>query len=212
MNASSSGRWVSLPVVDIGGLTSLDERTRADVAATIRAACLDKGFFYLVGHGVDEALISEVFGETQRWFDQPLAEKLALDKARSKANRGYEPLKGQVLEAGMPPDLKEGFYIGAEVAADDPRALAYFNLGPNQWPTDQPGFRPAMEAYFTAMLDVARLLLRGLAISLDLPEDHFAVFAADPVATLRLLHYPPQPANPAPGEKGCGAGFAGWGG
>lgn len=62
-----------------------------------------------------------------------------------------------------------------------------------------------MEAYFTAMLGMARLLLRGLALSLDLPEDHFAAFAADPVATLRLLHYPPQPANPAPSEKGCGA-------
>lgn len=195
----------SLPIVDISGLSSPDPASQAAVAAAIRAACLDKGFFYCVGHGVEPTLTGALFGQARAFFALPLDEKLKADKARSPANRGYEPLRGQVLEPGAPPDLKEGYYIGAEVAEDDPRAGAYINVGPNVWPAGAPRFRPVMERYYETMHGVSLTLLRGLALSLALPEDHFEGFAAGASATLRLLHYPPQPAHPAPGEKGCGA-------
>lgn len=196
----------SLPVIEVGGLSASDPAQRRAVGAMLKAACLDKGFFYVTGHGIPAGLIAAVFDEAKRFFDQPAAAKAAVDKAHSFCNRGYEPLRAQTLEAGAPPDLKESFYIGPELSLDDPRVAARrFNRGPNLWPTDMPGFRPAMQAYFAAMLDLGERLMRGLALSLDLPEDHFATFSHDPLATLRLLHYPPQPANAAPGEKGAGA-------
>lgn len=195
-----------LPIIDVSGLSASRPETRAAVGAALRAACLDKGFFYVTGHGVPQGLITAALAESKAFFDQPMARKQAIDKALSFCNRGYEPLKGQTLEPGAPPDLKEGFYIGPDLPLDDPRVVARrFNRGPNLWPTDLPGFRPTMQAYFAAMLDLGARLMRGIALSLDLPEDHFSVFDRDPLATLRLLHYPPQPANAAPGEKGCGA-------
>lgn len=195
-----------LPIIDATGLSSSRPEDRAAVGAALRAACLDKGFFYVIGHGVPQGLIAAVLAEAKAFFEQPMTRKQAIDKALSFCNRGYEPLKAQTLEPGAPPDLKEGFYIGPDLPLDDPRVAARrFNRGPNQWPADLPGFRPTMQAYFAAMLDLGARLMRGIALSLDLPEDHFAVFDRDPLATLRLLHYPPQPANAAPGEKGCGA-------
>jgi len=196
----------TLPVIDIGGLSSGRPADRAAVARELRAACLDKGFFYIRNHAIPESLVQAVFAEAARFFALPADEKRALDKARSRANRGYEPLEGQTLEAGAPPDLKEGFYVGPEHAADDPRVVAgKFNHGPNQWPVQPPRFRPTMEAYFKEMLALGRRLMGGLALSLDLPEDHFAAFCTEPMGTLRLLHYPPQPVAADPAQKGAGA-------
>ncbi|UTD27721.1 isopenicillin N synthase family oxygenase [Bradyrhizobium sp. WD16] len=196
----------SLPLIDIAGLSSSDPARRRAVGAALREACLDKGFLYVTGHGIPAGLIDAVFAEARQFFALPQAVKAAVDKSRSLCNRGYEPLKAQTLEAGAPPDLKESFYIGADLPLDDPRVAARrFNRGPNLWPADMPTFAPVMRAYFVAMLDLGERLMRGLALSLDLPEDYFGAFSRDPLATLRLLHYPPQPGNPAPGEKGCGA-------
>lgn len=195
-----------LPVIDLSGFGEGDEATDARIAAAIRAACEDKGFFYVVGHGVPADALEAMRAEAEAFFALPEADKLAVSKDRSRCNRGYEPLAAQTLEAGAPPDQKEGYYIGVEVPADDPRVLAgKFNHGPNQWPEGLPGFRPAAERYFALMTAFGTRLMQAMALSLDLPRDWFAGYTTDPMCTLRLLHYPPQRANAAPDEKGCGA-------
>ena len=112
----------SLPVIDISGLTSANAADRQKVGAELRAACVDKGFFYIKNHGVSERLIDDVFEEAAAFFALPAEQKAEVDKARSKANRGYEPLQGQTLEPGTPPDLKEGYYIGPDHKPDDPQS------------------------------------------------------------------------------------------
>ena len=205
MNPASSAPAPGLPLIDIAGLRSEALADRMAVADQLRQACERRGFFYIRNHGIAPALIAETFAASQAFFDQPMADKLAVDKRLSPCNRGYEPLRAQTLERGAPPDLKESFYSGAEVAADDPQVLAgRFNTGPNQWPAQLPAFRPTMERYYAAAHALGATLVRGLALSLQLPETHFDDYLRDASATLRLLHYPPQPGNPAPGEKGCG--------
>ncbi|MFN4271826.1 MAG: isopenicillin N synthase family dioxygenase [Aliihoeflea sp.] len=196
----------TLPVVDVTGLSSSDPEKRRAVGQALRQACLDKGFFYCAGHGIPTGLIDAVFAETRAFFDLPLETKELVAKEKSFCNRGYETLGGQTLQAGAKPDLKEGYYIGLELPEDDPRVMARkFNHGPNQWPQDLPGFRPAMRAYHAAMLDLAERLMRGLALSLDLEENHFDGFVRDPLAILRLLHYPPHPPQAGSDELGAGA-------
>jgi isopenicillin N synthase-like dioxygenase len=196
----------ALPVIDISGLSSPDQKTRQAVGEEIRAACLDLGFMYIVGHGVSADTRDTVFKETAAFFSLPEDRKLALDMENSIGNAGYEPLRAQTLETGSPPDLKEGFYIGEELTLDHPRVRAGgFNLGPNQWPDGAPRFREVMSAYYDEMLVLGELLMRGVALSLRLEENFFEDFCNEPLAGLRLLHYPPQPGNAHPDEKGCGA-------
>jgi len=196
----------TLPIIDISGLSSADMADRKAVGAALRAACLDKGFFYIKNHGVSEDLISDVFSEAAAFFALSPEQKDEVNKARSTCNRGYEPLQGQTLEAGAPPDLKEGYYVGPDHAPDDPRVLAgMFNHGPNQWPAQRPNFKPVMQAYLNELMALSARMMGGIALSLDLPEDYFDGYNRDPMATVRLLHYPPQPAQARPNQKGAGA-------
>ncbi len=191
---------MDLPVFDAAALD------RGDNAAALRAACEGIGFFYLSGAAVSEPLLAAAVAQMHAFFAQPLEQRLAVSLQHSRCNRGYEPLQAQRLEAGAPPDLKEGFYVGNDLAEDHPNVRAgLFNQGPNQWPGGLPAFRPAMQAYFTALTTVTVRLMQAMARSLDLPAHHFDAFCREPMAVLRLLHYPPQPPNPQPGEKGCGA-------
>lgn len=196
----------ALPIIDVSALRVGDADARRAVGREFRRACLDLGFMYVVGHGVDRALRADVLAQSAAFFAISDEKKLAIDMSLSPYNRGYEPLGGQTLEDGAPPDLKEGFYIGEEISLDHARLReGSFNLGPNQWPADLPGFETTMMTYYAEMLALGETLMRGIALSLGLEEDYFADFCRDPLTALKLLHYPPQPANPDPGEKGCGA-------
>jgi isopenicillin N synthase-like dioxygenase len=196
----------ALPIVSLAGMRSANPSDRSAVARAFRAACLDKGFVYIVDHDIPKDLISAVFAQTKRFFSLPLESKRVVDMAHSPYHRGYEPLRGQVLETGTPPDIKEGFYLGNELPETDPRVQAgLFDHGPNQWPSNLPEFRQTLDLYFREMERLCRLTMRALALALELPEDYFEHFCDDAVSNLKLLHYPPQPANAHPEEKGCGA-------
>ena len=201
-----------LPVIDIGSARSRSPEAMAGAAQAVRRACLDTGFFYVANHGVDAATLQAQFDWSRRFFALPAAAKLALDQARSPAKRGYEPPGRQVLDDGSPADLKESYRYGPEPAAEHPYAgRGLPTYGPSQWPDGLPGFRPAALAYARAMAEVGDAVLALLAVSLELPPDFFGAYYRHPMATVRLLRYPPQPTADSGNLLGAGA-HTDWGG
>jgi isopenicillin N synthase-like dioxygenase len=75
--------------------------------------------------------------------------------------------------------------------------------GVNLWP-DVPGWRDTLLAYFDAVWRVGRRLHEGIARDLRLVPGYFEDKLDAPMATLRLLHYPPQPETAARGQIGAG--------
>ncbi len=192
-----------IPIIDIGPLVGRSG-TAADVAAAIGAACRESGFFYVVGHGVAPALVDTVFAMSRDFFAQPLAAKQRAAFSGPSGNRGWIKLGNEALDPGKPHDLKEAFNIGLELAPDDPEVLAGKPFrGVNCWP-DMPGFRAAALAYFDACWSLGRTLHRAFAMDLGLAPDFFEGVFDRPMATLRLLHYPPPPPTMMAGQLGAG--------
>jgi len=120
-----------LPIIDVSGLRSGAVDRRA-VGRELRLACTNTGFFYVTGHGITTGVIDRVFQQSREFFALPMEQKLALSMTQSACRHGYEPLKAQTLEAGAPPDLKEGFLAGEDLAADHPAVRNDpANIGPN---------------------------------------------------------------------------------
>lgn len=195
----------TIPIIDIAPLAADDAAGRARVAAEIGAACRGIGFFYITGHGLPPEMLSGVFDQARRLFAAPPAVLEPVRLGPATGNRGHVPIGGEALDPTKPADLKQAFNIGLELAPDDPELLAgQMFRAPNLWP-DLPGFRDAMLAYFDAVWAVGRRLHTAFAADLGLLEDFFAGKLDRPMATLRLLHYPPRPAEMAEGQLGAGA-------
>jgi isopenicillin N synthase-like dioxygenase len=175
-----------IPVIDIAPL--LDGTGKQAVAREIRWALSNAGFMYVKNHGIAPGFVDQVFDVTRRFFDLPMQAKMDLHVSKSgEALRGYIEPFGENTDPAKTKDLKECFDIGPERTAHQG---PFF--GPNQWPAALPEFQELTYSYHQKMVTLSRQLLQGIAISLDLPEDHFEALMQDPISIQRLLHYPPQ--------------------
>lgn len=189
----------ALPVVDISGLISGDAGARQAVAEALGEAAREVGFLYVTGHGLDPDLTLNLRAQAERFFDQPIARKMAWYIGKSVNHSGYVP-EGEEVFADGKIDRKEAFDLGLdhpEPVAGEPM------LGPNLWPDDE-AFRSAAGAYYDAVAALARRLFGGFALALGLPMDHFEHHLQRPPSQLRLIHYPFD-AHAAPDQQGIGA-------
>lgn len=191
-----------VPVLDISAARTGEPGAVERLAVEIGAAARGIGFFRVVGHGLTAADVAQLFETARGFFRRPAEEKRAISIARSAHNRGYVALGVEALDPKAGADLKEAFNIGLEMAPDDPELVAGVPFrGLNLWPADD-DFRRTMLAYFDFVAALGRFLHRPIARDLDLPEDWFEAKLDRPMATLRLLRYPP--AAEAGGPVGAG--------
>jgi isopenicillin N synthase-like dioxygenase len=183
-----------LPVIDVSPLVT-GSRGRSRLSSEMARACRDSGFFYIVGHGVDERLQRRLEDASRRFFAQDLEPKMEIAMAHGgRAWRGYFPV-GAELTSGKA-DLKEGIYFGAELPPDHPRVKDGTPLhGANLFPRSVPELREAVLGYIDAMTRLGHALMEGIASSLGLEESYFADHHTwEPLTLFRIFNYPGNPA------------------
>ena len=177
----------------------------------VRKACLESGFFYVTGHGIET---SNFFEQMKSFFDLPLDEKKRV--AHSALSRGYTSMREQTLDPSKQTtgDTKEGFYIRMnDIAVDDPRYNPTKLSGPNQWPNptqcpsmkDPDLFRTTIVTYMDKVMVLSLIVTRLIAESLGLPSNFFDdCLLNEPLSSLRLIHYEATVSNPTAGVYACG--------
>ncbi|KIY02017.1 uncharacterized protein Z520_02155 [Fonsecaea multimorphosa CBS 102226] len=194
----------TIPTVDLTAYLNEPESSEAEnIVTQIRTACTTIGFFQITGHGVPESLQKRVFAAAKALFGLPDDEK---QKLRGKPGRGFELIGAQTLEDGKKPDLKEGWYVGREMPGNKPpfRPFQEANIWPHQLLDSE--FKQPLLEYHRALSELSFLLMRILARGLkNFDTTVFEDFCRDPIAAIRLLHYPPHPKSDDSALVGAGA-------
>ena len=175
-----------IPQIDIAALLSNDHDDT--LIAALSAACADVGFFYVRGHGIPRALISELRQEAAAFFDKPMDEKVRVKI--DERMRGYLPIDytSYENEDGEAKSHQEGFWIGYE----RPVSTRYFLDGPNRWPIGHPGLQDVMLRYQQAVEPLTVALQNGFSCALGFGDNGLKQFFDRPLTMLKLNHYPPQ--------------------
>jgi isopenicillin N synthase-like dioxygenase len=198
-----------IPIIDMGPFLNGDAFARAAVARQIGEAAEKIGFFYIINHGVPDALVADVYAQAKRFFELPAAQKGEISIEKSACHRGWFMMGGENLDPAKQKragDLKEGIKIGRDLGADHRLVQAATPLhGANQWPANLPGWRETMQDYYDAMEKLGREMLHAFALALRIPEDYFDGWLAAPMTTLGPLHYPPQAGHITEAQLGAGA-------
>lgn len=156
----------AIPVIDLGNSTTAAGR---DVAAReLDQAFSEVGFCYIASTGVEPALVDKAFEASQNFHALDVASKSSL--AINKFHRGYMAPKTSLIRTSSvarvtKPNLSESFMMLHHVEPDAPQFGSALQ-GPNQWPSDLPGFRHTVESYNNAMGALARNLTQLIARAL----------------------------------------------
>lgn len=191
---------MSLPVIDLAA----DPATTAPV---LDAICRDIGFFVVTGHGVDPKVIDDAWRSTERFFDLPLATKMA-SRHPSEPHHpyGYFPAGQEALAASLgletPPDLKESFNLAPP--ADHEDGTGRFGAVDRIWPAAMPSLRDAWEAYYKALVVLGERLLEVMALALHVEPQLLLTTVDRHLSALRGLNYPPLSADALPGQLRAG--------
>ena len=173
-----------VPVVDLRDHCAERPGALAATAAQIGDALRTVGFVSIVGHGIDWALVEEIYDWAARYHALPLDTKLG--HPLSGSSMGYNAMGGESHEEGRPSSLNAAFFMARPGSTR------------NRWPDDDalPGFREACERYFLAMDRFCHdRLLPLYAVAFGMEPDFFQRRFDPSLATLRISHYPPIPAG-----------------
>ncbi|KAH8810821.1 hypothetical protein F5884DRAFT_260881 [Xylogone sp. PMI_703] len=206
--AKAKPTFQSIPIVDIAGSYSDDLETRLKVANNIRDACQQVGFFYIKNHGIPQELMDETMDAARRHFEKPLEEKMREHIFKSKDLRGYEPVHGANVDPNTRGDRKESFLHNFEpendpvphILTEAQRSLLHQNL----WPADDAEFKQACFKYDRQMIVLMRKMMQMFALGLGLDEHFFDNKVTHPLASCKMIHYPPQDPD-VNDETGIGA-------
>jgi len=201
----------SIPIIDIAPFFTGDDAKRLSIAAELDNACRETGFFAIIGHEVNEALMQRTRQMAVDFFTLPTEEKLRVERPPQKVSRGYNRFMDRSLAYSMgqeaPPDLQEAFAFGPEGYSNndwqegDPRSAM---LAPNRWPERPEDFRQTMLDYDVAIRALGERMLDIVALALGVERAYFNDKFDHQSSVARLVRYPAQTKTPVEGQLRAG--------
>ena len=184
---------MSIPVVDLLDFLSGNPEKKSSFVQNLGKAYEQVGFVAVTNHGINEALIADLYNYVQQFFSLPASEKKKYEIAGLAGQRGYTSFGKEHAKGSDAPDLKEFFQFGQTVTDGDPIKSEYPD---NVAVSEVPLFTPTLLSAYTAFETSGRYLLQAIALYLGLDENYFENHVHNGNSILRAIHYPPILAEP----------------
>jgi isopenicillin N synthase-like dioxygenase len=190
---------MSVPEIDISGFLTNDQPATHRIYDKVNDALREVGFFTIVGHGVDEALIATMSRKAKAFFDLPPEDKQRWANPRKSISRGFVGIGqenlGRTFNGAAIVDVKEQLAFGRFDVPDtdyyrQPFAATAFET--NIVPDSPPEFATVIKRYYGAMEGLMMSLLQVFAGALNVQRNFFAEFFDKHTSVVRIINYPDQ--------------------
>ncbi|KAI4379512.1 hypothetical protein MLD38_005795 [Melastoma candidum] len=172
---------VDIPVIDLSLLLSPSSPSSGDELDKLRSALATWGCFQAVNHGMSASFLDRVREIARGFFHLPAEEKRRYTRAAGNME-GYGTdiilFEEQVL------DWTDRLYL--TIHPEDQRKLKV-------WPEKPECFRDVLHEYSTRLTVVLQIMLRAMALSLQLEEGCFVDQLGEPTMFARFNYYPRCP-------------------
>lgn len=186
---------INPPVIDVAPLIDPQSFSASDVARVqheILQASNTWGFFQVLNHGINENLQKQLFEQMHLFFESPQETKYTVRRTEDNSRGFADDELTKRLK-----DVKEIFDVGQVPYTDlTPEALKNQIVdGFNQWPAPEFAhlqlFKPTVDAYYDACLDLSRTLVKAMATAIPCGNETYFTSAFDRHSSfLRLNYYP----------------------
>ena len=185
----------SLPIISVESFATSSPGS-ADYdndAADLYAALSEIGFAIIVGHGVDDGVITDMRNAVKSVFDTP-RDILMQDMVAKGNYRGFVPLGYFTPNSGKgAADQYEAWKLHNETDPSNPVCAACSLYGPNKWPKISTDVRTPVMAYWNALTQVSERLIIALCNQMGVDQNILLGHMSNPLTNMTLLNYPPMP-------------------
>ncbi|KAI1214811.1 Clavaminate synthase-like protein [Annulohypoxylon truncatum] len=194
-----------IPVIDLAPMFSDELSDRKRVAADLRSAATNNGFFYIKNHGISDETIARCKQQVLNFMRQPQEKKDLLEsRTHSKYYNGYLGNRKAQISRTETADVRESFSFrySPELDPDHPMDISEVSPEVRSWIRGEDfvwegtahllDFKKDCLAYWSSCLTLARRLVRIFALSLDLSEDYWDDKITHPGADGVFNYYPPR--------------------
>lgn len=183
----------NIPKVNLQEFINGNEEQRKGFVKQLGDAFEEWGFVGVVGHGIPDEKIEELYSNVKTFFSLEKGTKVKYEVPGLAGQRGYTSFGKEHAKQSEAADLKEFYQFGQTVQDGDAIKSEY----PDNVPVAE------VEGYNETMLEAYRSfefagshLLRAIAIYLELPENYFEDKIKNGNSILRAIHYPPITEEP----------------
>ena len=183
----------TIPSLDLNDFLKGDTNKRENFYKSIGKGFEEYGFVAIKNHGLTDEITAELYKQVKLFFNLDLKIKKKYERPELNGQRGYISFGRETAKGFKKHDLKEFWHFGQEVTDGDPISKEYEK---NIKCDELPDFNEIGRKVYEQLEETGKLILRAIALHLNLEENYFEGKVHNGNSILRAIHYPPITKKP----------------